>query len=159
MNTFILMAEITQDPELRYLPDNQTPIAEMTVEFAGARPEDPRSSLKVVGWGNLAQEIQSKYHTGDRVVLEGRLSMNTIDRPEGYKEKRAEMTVQRVYRLEGTGLSASVTSTTPGTPSRESQPRSAAPAAKSAPSKVGTTAGSYTAAEPMSDLNQDDIPF
>lgn len=99
MNQFILMADIVQAPQLRYTSDNQTPIADFVVKFPGLRPEDPPSQLKVVGWGNLAQEIQENYREGDRVLMEGRLSMNTFDRPEGFKEKRAEMTVQRIQRL------------------------------------------------------------
>lgn len=91
------MAEIIQDPQLRYTPE-QTPIAEMLVQFPGLRAEDPLATLKVIGWGNLAQEIQERYHEGDRVVIEGRLSMNTIER-EGFKEKRAELTAQRIHRL------------------------------------------------------------
>lgn len=99
MNSCILMAEIVQEPELRYTSDTQTPISEMIVQFPGLRPEDPPATLKVVGWGNLAQDIQGHYHVGDRVILEGRLGMNTIDRPEGFKEKRAELTVQRIYTV------------------------------------------------------------
>ena len=100
MNSIILMAEIIQDPQLRYTPDNQIPIAEMLVQFPSQREEDPPSTLKVIGWGNLAQEINEKYHQGDQIVIEGRLGMNTIDRSEGFKEKRAELTAQRIYRLE-----------------------------------------------------------
>jgi len=46
----------------------------------------------------LAGEFGSKiqYHQGDRII-EGRLSMNTVERPEGFKEKRAELTVQRIH--------------------------------------------------------------
>jgi single-stranded DNA-binding protein len=93
------MAQIIQDPELRYTADNQTPIAQMLVEFPGPRAEDPPTTLKVVGWGNFAQEIKENYSAGDRVVIEGRLGMNTIDRPEGFKEKRAELTANRIYKL------------------------------------------------------------
>lgn len=99
MNSCILMAEIVQEPELRYTPDNQTAIAQMLVQFPGLRAEDPPATLKVVGWGNLAQEIQQNYHQGDRVIIEGRLSMNTFERSEGFKEKRAELTVQRIHAL------------------------------------------------------------
>lgn len=108
MNSCILMAEIVQEPQLRYTPD-QTALAEMIVQFPGIRAEDPPATLKVVGWGNLAQEIQQQYHQGDRVIIEGRLSMNTVDRPEGFKEKRAELTIQRIHSL---GDGASITSTT-----------------------------------------------
>ncbi len=99
MNSCILMAQIIQDPELRYTSDNQTPLAQMLVQFPGQRAEDPPTTLKVVGWGNFASEIKENYSTGDRVIIEGRLGMNTIDRPEGFKEKRAELTASRIYKL------------------------------------------------------------
>ena len=99
MNSCILMAQIVQEPELRYTPDNQTAISEMLVQFPALRAEDPPATLKVVGWGSLAEEIQQHYHQGDRVIIEGRLSMNSVDRPEGFKEKRAELTAQRIHPL------------------------------------------------------------
>ncbi len=103
MNSCILMVEIVQEPQLRYTPD-QTALAEMLVQFPGPRAEDPPATLKVVGWGNLAQEIQQQYHQGDRIIIEGRLSMSTVERPEGFKEKRAELTAQKIYPL-GDGVS------------------------------------------------------
>ncbi|AOY80903.1 MAG: single-stranded DNA-binding protein [Moorea sp. SIO1G6] len=100
MNSCILMAQIIQDPELRYTSDNQTPLTQMLVQFAGVKAEDAPSTLKVVGWGEyLANEIKANYSTGDRVVIEGSLRMNVIERPEGFKEKRAEFYVSRIHKL------------------------------------------------------------
>lgn len=99
MNSCILMARITRTPEVRYTQDNQRPLAQMLVEFEGMRPDDPPMSLKVVGWGKLADEIQQNYVEGDRVIIEGRLRMNTIERQEGFKEKRAELTASRVHKV------------------------------------------------------------
>jgi single-stranded DNA-binding protein len=180
MNSCILMAEIIQDPQLRYTSDNQTPIAEMLVQFPGLRDEDPPATLKVVGWGNLAQEIQEHYHTGDHVVIEGRLGMNMIDRPEGFKEKRAELTAQRIHRLEGASVTTnsaapadSPAANSPAANSRAAQPAAqphaqtkaqSRPAARSTASD--TTEAEYTpvgrsaapkAAAPEQDF--DDIPF
>ena len=118
MNSCVLMAEIIKDPELRYTPDNQTAITEMLVQFAGIRAEDPPTTLKVVGWGNIAQEIQEQYHLGDRIVIEGRLQMNTIERSEGFKEKRAELVVSKIYSLANNsyeGTSAPTQTTTSNT--------------------------------------------
>lgn len=116
MNTCILMAKIIRNPELRYTQEPQIPFAQMLVEFEGSRPEDPPCTLKVVGWGEkLANEIQQNYTEGDNLIIEGRLSMNTIDRPEGFKEKRAELRASRIYRVEGLTTPASSTSTTPAT--------------------------------------------
>lgn len=167
MNSCILMAEIVQDPELRYTPDNQTPIAEMWVQFAGLREEDPPAKLKVVGWGNLAQEIQERYHVGDRVIIEGRLHMNTVERPEGFKEKRAELTVQKVHLL---GADASITSTSASipaaTPASNPNPANSAPSTpkakpaaktpKADPAPAKTPA--YSAATP-DPVDYDEIPF
>lgn len=158
MNSCILMADIIQSPQLRYTSDNQTPVAEFVVQFPGSRPEDAPSQLKVVGWGNLAQEIQEQYHEGDRVLLEGRLGMNTVERSEGFKEKRAELTVQRLHRLSALG---SLTMPPPAAPAATlAAPLAAAPAARSAPApaRPAPAAPSYSApAEPEPDY--DDIPF
>jgi len=99
MNSCVLMAEIIQQPELRYTADNQLEITQMLVQFWGARDNDPPANLKVVGFGKLAKEIQQNYQVGDKVILVGRLTMNVIERPEGFKEKRAEMTAQQIQHL------------------------------------------------------------
>ncbi|MEH2327004.1 MAG: single-stranded DNA-binding protein [Nostoc sp.] len=101
MNNCVLMAEIINEPQLRYTADNLG-VTEMLVQFPNSlKPEDPPATLKVVGWGNLATEIQQNYHQGDRVILVGRLSMNTVERQEGFKEKRAELTVQQIQSVGG----------------------------------------------------------
>ena len=167
MNSCILMAEIVQAPELRYTSDNQTPIAEMLVQFPGLRAEDPPATLKVVGWGNLAQEIQERYHQGDRVVIEGRLNMNTIDRPEGFKEKRAELTAQRIHTLgadvalEAPSAIATAplgASTQPATARREvATPAKAAAAPSTAKAKPSSKFQAPPA--PVAEPDFDDIPF
>jgi single-stranded DNA-binding protein len=168
MNSCILMAEVIEDPQLRYTPDNQTPIAEMQVQFSGLRDDDPPATLKVVGWGNLAQEIQERYHQGDRVIVEGRLTMSSFDRPEGFKEKRAELTAQRIHLL-GAGDSISSTSTAdsavvassssssvPSNPPAKAKPSSkAAPKSASEPAKTPA----YSAAPTPDPVDYDDIPF
>ncbi|XHX77689.1 MAG: single-stranded DNA-binding protein [Stenomitos frigidus ULC029] len=166
MNSCILMAEIVQAPELRYTSDTQTPIAEMFVEFPGLRAEDPPSRLKVVGWGNLAQEIQERFHQGDRVVIEGSLRMNTIERPEGFKEKRAELTAQRIHSLGAdTALEAPIASTPAPASNQAAKPSSAsaAPVAKPAaatPTAKAKTGKFQTQPEPTTATPDfDDIPF
>ncbi|PSO49411.1 MAG: single-stranded DNA-binding protein [Cyanobacteria bacterium SW_9_44_58] len=103
MNSCVLMAQIANQPQLRYTQENQTPLTEMMVEFPSLRESDPPGSIKVVAWGdNLANQVSQNYQAGDQVVLEGRLRMNIIERQEGFKEKRAEFTLSRIHHL-GTG--------------------------------------------------------
>lgn len=88
-------------PQLRYPQENQAPLAEMLVRFDGLRPEDPAGQIRVVGWGNLAQDLANRVQVGQRLVIEGRLRMNTVPRPDGVKEKRAEFTLARLHPLGG----------------------------------------------------------
>ncbi|MBE7381724.1 MAG: single-stranded DNA-binding protein [Leptolyngbya sp. SIO1E4] len=153
MNHCMLMAEIIVAPQLRYTQDNQTAIAELTVSFPGLRAEDAPQQMKVIGWGNLAQEIQERYQVGDRVLIEGRLSMNTVDRPEGFKEKQAELTAQKLHRLSDlSSLSIPQPTAAAGSPSTTA-PAPSAPA----PSTPQPAATAPTTAEP--EVDYDDIPF
>ena len=106
MNSCVLMGKVVSTPELRYTSDTQTEVAQMLVEFEGRRAEDPPSTLKVVGWGNLATQMKETCTEGDRLILEGRLSMNTFERKEGFKEKRAELVISHFYPLNDTGVSS-----------------------------------------------------
>lgn len=100
MNSCVLMATVIRNPELRYTQENQTPVTTLLVQFPSGREEDPPSSLKVVGWGNLATEMQDRYQEGDQLLIEGRLSMQMVERTEGFKEKRAELVASRVVKLQ-----------------------------------------------------------
>ncbi len=168
MNSCILMAEIVQDPQLRYTTDNLA-IAEMLVQFPGLKAEDQPATLKVVGWGNLAQEIQQSYHQGDRVIIEGRLNMNTVQL-EGYKEKRAELTAQRIHPL---GAGDSISAATTGTPEASSYATTGSaqesrnPEFEKKPTAVGVASQSESTKPmarpktplPAPDTEVDDIPF
>lgn len=166
MNSCILLAEIIQEPQLRYTADNLE-VTEMLVQFSSVREGEPPATLKVVGWGNLAKEIQQNYHQGDRLLLEGRLSMNTIERPEGFKEKRAELTVQKIHSL-GTAINTTspsvvqTQSTTDTSLRRElssgvASPAKATPTVES-PVPTPTPAPSNVGVLPEDDIEDQRIP-
>jgi single-stranded DNA-binding protein len=90
---------LTSNPELKYTQVNQTSICEFVAEFQGGKPEDPPSSIKVKGWGKMADEIQQGYQLGDRAIVEGQIQVENIDRPEGFKEKRASIVVSKIHLL------------------------------------------------------------
>ena len=167
MNSCILMAEIVEPPQLRYTTD-QLELTEMLVQFPAPRAEDPPATLKVVGWGKLAQEIEQNYHKGDRIIIEGRLSMNTVQM-DGYKEKKAELTVQRIHALGEVSISgSSSTLATSNYPTNASpkQSRHEEPVEKT-PAAVGVATQSESAKPlaqpkpplPTPDTDVDDIPF
>jgi len=101
MNSCVLMAKIVRDPELRSTQD-QVSVSSMFVEFESTREGEAPGTLKVEGWGNLAEEMKNSYNVGDSIVIEGRLSMNLLER-EGYKEKRATLVASKIYRVGNVG--------------------------------------------------------
>lgn len=157
MNNCMLLAEIVQAPQLRYTSDNQTPVAEFWVEFPPLKENDPAAKLKVVAWGSLGQEVQANYQAGQRVLLEGRLAMNVVDRPEGFKEKQVEMTLQRLYDA-GAFSTMAMAAPAPLTPPTASPatPAAAAVTPAAAPRPPVTPP---PAAAPAPSPNYDDIPF
>ena len=150
MNHCVLEVEVMEAPTVRYTQDNQTPIAEMAVRFDGLRPDDPPGDLKVVGWGNLAQDLQNRVQVGQRLLIEGRLRMNTVPRQDGMKEKRAEFTLSRMHQASGEPTSADRMSTAPSAPKPARRPAAT-------PTKVEPEPASWNAAPLVPDT--DDIPF
>ena len=99
MNHFLIQAVIKSSPQMRYTKENKTPIAEMNVNFKGLRSEDPLRELKVLGWGNIAQEMIDNLEEGQNIVIEGRLRMNTVTKKDGTKEKQSELTASKFHNV------------------------------------------------------------
>jgi single-strand DNA-binding protein len=170
VNHCVLEVEVLEAPQVRYTQDNQTPVAEMAVQVEGLRPDDPPGQIKVVGWGNLAQDLQNRVQVGQRLMLEGRLRMNTVTRADGVKEKRAEFTLARLHHLAGGGSPGSTIGSAapiPPGPTGQSAPRSVprpvparpAPAASPAPTPAQETP-TWNSSPLVPDLPEDDdIPF
>jgi single-strand DNA-binding protein len=167
VNHCLLEVDVLEAPQVRYTQDNQTPVAEMLVQVEGLRPDDPPGQLKVVGWGNLAQDLQNRVQPGQRLVLEGRLRMNTVTRNDGVKEKRVEFTLARLHPLAaGAATRAAAPQPTrtaaPAAPSA-ARPTAASPGASTAPAPVARQAAqpSWNTSPLVPDLPEgdDDIPF
>ena len=99
MNHCLIQAVINSSPQMRYTKENQTPIAEMIVNFKGLRSEDPTRELKILGWGNIAQEMIGELKEGQNIVIEGRLRMNSVTRKDGTKEKQPELTASKIHQI------------------------------------------------------------
>lgn len=161
VNHCLLEVEVLEAPKIRYTQDNQTPIAEMNVRLEGLRPEDPAGELKVVGFGSLAQDLQNRGQVGQRLVVEGRLRMNTVARQDGIKEKKVEFTLARLHPL---GIaSASAPSPSQAPVPLPSRPAAAAPGPAPAPAAPPAAALTQAAPSwntgPLVDLPEDEIPF
>jgi single-stranded DNA-binding protein len=115
---------------------------------------------------------------GQRLVLEGRLRMNTVSRPDGVKEKRAEFTLSRLHPSgagpSGTPMAAESRGMAPPAPApvvrrasstgSVSRPEAAAPTPASPAGKPAEAAApvwntSPLVADPEGLDEEDDIPF
>lgn len=160
VNHCLLEVVVLEAPQVRYTQDNQTPVAEMAVELEGLRPDDPPGQLKVVGWGNLAQDLQNRVQVGQRLMIEGRLRMSTVSRPDGIKEKRAEFTLARLHPL-----MAQAAAPAAGVPARTiprpvpSAARSATPAPRPASAEPAPPTWNTSPLVPDLADDDDEIPF
>ena len=156
MNHCLLEVTVKGAPTIRYTQDNKTAIAEMDVAFDGLRAADPPGQIKVVGWGNLAQELQNRAEVGQKLVIEGRLRMTTVPRQDGTKEKRAEFTLSRMHA----SLQTTNSQNAPDI-SLESQNSSKVlnPQDPNSPSSINTNDGSTTWNSAPLIPDTDDIPF
>ena len=176
MNSCVLIADIIQAPQIRYTADNQTAIAEMVIQFPSFRDNDPPSRLKVVAWGNLAQTVQEQCHVGQQYALEGRLQINSVPRPEGFKDKVAELVLARFQALGASGSSMAggipaaavpltdpapaYSSPAPATPAYTNPtPTYTNPPAYSNPAPAAPASAPPTTPTPIANPNYDDIPF
>ena len=106
MNHCILEVLVKTAPTVRFTQDNKTPIAEIDAQFESLRADDPPSTIKVVAWGKLAEELKTKVKINSKLIIEGRLRMNSIPRQDGTKEKRTEFTISRIHPLSPTTSSS-----------------------------------------------------
>ncbi|GET36530.1 hypothetical protein MiSe_12810 [Microseira wollei NIES-4236] len=135
------------------------------------RPYNPYMLMCSIIKGN-------RYYLTSANLLEGRLSMNTIERkPEGFKEKRAELTFQKVHYLEADRnfIPAEPASTPAKTTPAYSGPDYSSPSATAtaSPPKVATVPQVHddepippvttpqfpSQPMPVSEPDVDDIPF
>jgi len=120
MNHCMLEVLVKKSPTVRFTQDNKTPLAEIDVEFDSLRADDPPCTLKVVGWGKLAEELQNTVQVNSKLVIEGRLRMNTVPRQDGTKEKRAEFTLSRIHPFSSSTAVSSIPSKTQSNPKSNS---------------------------------------
>ena len=103
INTTILVGNVTDSPELRFLPSGKA-VANFTVADT-PRFQDPTSGewkdgealfQRVVAWGDLAENVAETLRKGTRVVIAGRLMQKSFTNNEGAKHTYTEIRAEEV---------------------------------------------------------------
>lgn len=94
-----ITGSVVKAPEKRFT-QNDMPIASFTVNFDAAN----NGLIRVIAFGQLAENISSIVSVGDNVAVEGRLQVNSYKLPNGKDKKVFEINANSVEKL---GISSS----------------------------------------------------
>jgi len=101
MNLVILMGRTTKDIDLRYTAQSNIPVARFTL--AVERPytkqgeEKKTDFISCVAFGRLAENLEKYIRKGRRIVIEGRIQVDSYDRDDRSKGYSTSVIVERFY--------------------------------------------------------------
>ena len=101
MNKVILLGRLTADPELRYTSGTNIPICRF--RLAVDRPytkqgeEKKTDFISCVAFGRLAENLEKYIRKGRRIVIEGRIQVDSYDRDNRSKGYSTSVIVERFH--------------------------------------------------------------
>ena len=108
-NKVILLGNLTRDPELRYTPQGAAVCEfalalnyQYTNKQTGQKVEEV-SFIDIVAWGKTGEICAEYLKKGRPVFIEGRLTLDRWETPDGQKRNRMRVTAERVQFLGGGG--------------------------------------------------------
>jgi len=151
VNKVILVGNLGRDAELRYTPGG-APVATLNLattevwnDKASGQKQEKTEWHRVVLWGKSAESLSEYLTKGKQIYVEGRLQTRKWQDKDGNDKYTTEIRADRITLLGGGGGGGGTRS-----PQRT-------------PAAVGAGSGGggdhEPMGEPISDLNDDDIPF
>ena len=98
-NTFHI-GRLTDEPELRYTPDN-TAVADFTLAVDDSYNEDDANFFDVTAWGATAENCSEYLDKGSQVHVTGRLEQDTWQTDEGQNRSKVKIVANSVQFLDG----------------------------------------------------------
>jgi len=101
MSTLTIAGNLTRDPELRNVSGGRTVVSFSVAENrrwadkSGATQEAV-TYLDVTAWGPMAEHIATSLHTGDRVLVTGRLEQRSWEGSDGARHTKHELVATEV---------------------------------------------------------------
>ncbi|GAB1475947.1 single-stranded DNA-binding protein [Bacillota bacterium] len=118
MNNVVLIGRLTKDPELRYIPQNETAVANFTL--AVDRPmakEKTADFIRIVTFGKTAELCERYLSKGRLVGIQGRIQTGSYKTQNGETRYTTEVYADRVEFLDRGDKS------TPGDPIAKASPQ------------------------------------
>jgi len=151
VNKVILVGNLGRDAELRYTPGG-APVATLNLattevwnDKASGQKQEKTEWHRVVLWGKSAESLSEYLTKGKQIYVEGRLQTRKWQDKDGNDKYTTEIRADRITLLGGGGGGAGGATRSP----------------QRTPAAVGAGGGGdhEPMGEPISDLNDDDIPF
>jgi single-strand DNA-binding protein len=101
MNNVVLIGRLTKDPELRYIPQSETAVANFTL--AVDRPlskEKTADFIRIVAFGKTAELCEKYISKGRQVGISGRIQTGSYKDKEGKTVYTTEVYADRVEFLD-----------------------------------------------------------
>ena len=100
MNIVILMGRTVKDIELRYTAKSM-PVARFTLAvdrpYTKQGEEKKTDFISCVAFGRLAENLEKYIRKGRRIVIEGRIQVNSYDRDDRSKGYSTSVIVERFH--------------------------------------------------------------
>jgi single-strand DNA-binding protein len=170
----VIAGTVSASPEKRFTQNNlAVTVFNIVVPPSGTKPsrppaaDEPPTLLKVVCMRQLA-DLAEPLQTGQAVMVEGALQINTVQQPDGAKKKQFEVMANNLFVLPSlptllkTENGVSAPQGSGGGMNNNSGFKSNNPVAPTAPTPVASPAGTgFQVSDLSADefLTEDDIPF
>jgi len=148
VNKVILVGNLGRDAELRYTPGG-APVATLNLattevwnDKASGQKQEKTEWHRIVLWGKSAESLSEYLTKGKQIFVEGRLQTRKWQDKDGNDKYTTEIRADRITLLGGGG----------GGGGGARQPQRT-------PAAVGAGGDHEPMGEPITDLNDDDIPF
>lgn len=101
MNIVILMGRTTKEIDLRYTAQSFMPVARFTLAvdrpYTKQGEEKKTDFIPCVAFGRLAENLEKYVRKGRRIVIEGRIQVDSYDRDDKSKGYSTSVIVERFH--------------------------------------------------------------
>ncbi|MCL2109999.1 single-stranded DNA-binding protein [Microgenomates group bacterium] len=105
LNKVMLIGNLTRDPNMRYTPNNNTPVCSFGLatnrdwmDEGGARQERTEFH-NLVAWSKLAEICGQILHKGDKVYVDGRMQTRDWKADDGSQRRTTEIVLENMILL------------------------------------------------------------
>jgi len=109
LNRVMLMGNLTRDPELRYLPTNNTPVVNVGIAInrtwrnQQGEQQEETSFIDCECFGRRAEVINQYLRKGKPVYVEGRLKLDQWQDRDGNNRSKLKVVIENFEFIDGGG--------------------------------------------------------